>query len=98
MYNELYNQFCPTYYADILQIDLDKFIGLTINGYKIGSFSDWIEYIYTSTIYFVNKKISSIELEQHNFEEKTKNLESIGKFLSYTKTKEFDFYIRYSFK
>lgn len=56
MYNELYNQFCPTYYADIIQIDLDKFIGLTITGYKIGSFSDWIEYIYTSTIDFVNKK------------------------------------------
>lgn len=94
MYNELYNQLCPTYYADILQIDQNKFIGLTENGYKIGSLSDWIDYIYTSTIDFVNRKILSLELEQQNFTEKIKNLESDGKFLSYIKTKEFDFYIR----
>ena len=47
--SEMYNIYCPDYYVDIIQINNDKFIGLTIDGYKIYSFTEWIEYIYNNS-------------------------------------------------
>jgi hypothetical protein len=91
----LYDNFCSTYYADIIQIEPNKFIGLTIDGFKIATLLEWIDYIYYETIKFVNNKIVSLQIETNNTEEKMKTLEKVDKkeLLRFIRTPEFNYYI-----
>lgn len=88
MYSAFREILCPYYYVDVMQIDVDKFIGLTIDGYKIFTIAEWIEYIYHNSIQYVDNNMKSAEYSIEQFKNTYKN-KSITEFIEFSRTLEF---------